>query len=66
MQTDLSEILIFQKVVSEISAMCSIPKPHQPPREAYFDTLIVMYQNEKYLIRFYMFINLMIYVYKYT
>ena len=55
----------FQKK-SEKSAMCTVPKPHQPPQGVYFDTLIVMYQNEKYLIRFYMFINLMIYVYKYN
>ena len=28
--------------------MCSVPKPHQPPQGVYFDTLIVMYQNENY------------------
>ena len=25
-----------------------VPKPHQPPQGAYFDTLTVLYQNEKY------------------
>ena len=28
--------------------MCSVPKHHQPPQGAYFDTLTVLYQNEKY------------------
>ena len=37
----------FQKK-SEKSAMCTVPKPHQPPQGAYFDTLTVLYQNEKY------------------
>ena len=43
-----NSFLIFPKKVTEISAMWSIPKPHQPPRGAYFDTLTVLYQNEKY------------------
>ena len=36
----------FQKK-SEKSAMCAVPKPLQPPQGAYFDTLTVLYQNEK-------------------
>ena len=41
--------LIFPKKVTEISAMCSIPKPHQPPQEPYFDISILLYQNETIL-----------------
>ena len=43
----IHEIMGFQKK-SEKSAMCTVPKPHQPPQGAYFDTLTVLYQNEKY------------------
>ena len=43
--------------------MRSVPNPHQPPQGVYFDTLSVMYQNEKSGICFQMVINLMIYKY---
>ena len=43
----IHEIMGFQKK-SEKSAMCTVPKPHQPPQGDYFDTLTVLYQNEKY------------------
>ena len=33
--------------------MCSVPKPHQPPRGALFDTLILMDQNEKMINNFF-------------
>ena len=33
-------------MISDISAMCSVPKPHQPPHLIYFDMLTVLYQNE--------------------
>ena len=33
-------------MISDTSAMRAIPKPHQPPHLAYFDMLIVLYQNE--------------------
>ena len=44
-----NRFLIFPKKVTEISAMCSIPKPHQPPQEPYFDISILLNQNETIL-----------------
>ena len=48
-----NQFLIYQEwyndrseMISDTSAMRAIPKPHQPPHLAYFDMLIVLYQNE--------------------
>ena len=31
---------------TEISAMCAIPKPHQPPHSSYFGILMFLYDEE--------------------
>ena len=48
-----NQFLIYQEwyndrseMISDTSAMRSVPKPHQPPHVVYFDMLIVLYQNE--------------------